>query len=257
MAVASQLSRHYEVRIVAHRLPGDELTQDWASPWACAGWVALGGTRPEQKMQLRALKHWLKLAEDHPESSVRRVRLTEVHDVGAQAADNLWYRDNVPGFELLDAAAVASEYGGDAKSGARYASVVLTPRKFLPWLRSQLEYSGVRFERIGKVAALSDLKYLGHDVLVNASGSESLVLTDVRDDKVTMDRTYITVVKSEYQEAFVRRSLGQYTYMFSRGDGTVAVGGISEPVREAVKGVEEVRAGVCDVSAPIRDGSSD
>lgn len=208
-------------------------------------------------MQLRALKHWLKLAQDHPESSVRRVRLTEVCDVGAQAADHLWYRDSVPGFELLDAAAVASKYGDDAKSGARYDSVVLRPKTFLPWLRSQLEKSGVRFERISKMAALSDLNHLGHDVLVNASGSESLVLTDVRDDKVTMDRTYITVVKSEYQEAFVRRSLGQYTYIFSRGDGTVAVGGISEPVTEAVKSVEEVRAGVCHPSSLIGDGNSD
>lgn len=257
MAVASQLPRDYQVRIVGHRLPGDEPTQDWASPWACAGWVALGGTRREQKMQLRALKHWLKLAKDHPESSVRRVRLTEVYDVGGQAADHLWYRDSVPGFELLDAAAVASEYGGDANSGARYDSVVLTPRIFLPWLRSQLEQSGVSFERICKVAALSDLKYLGHDVLVNASGSESLVLTDVRDDKATTDRTYITVVKSAYQEAFVRRSLGQYTYVFSRGDGTVAVGGISEPVCEAIKSMEEVRSGVRDFSPPICDESSD
>lgn len=257
MAVASQLPRHYQVRIVGHRLPGDEPTQDWASPWACAGWVALGGSRQEQKMQLSALKHWLKLAEDYPESSVRRVRLTEVYDVGAQAADHLWYRDGEPGFELLDAATVVSKYGGDANSGARYDSVVLTPRIFLPWLRSRLEQSGVGFERIGKVAALTDLKYIGHDVLVNASGSESLVLTDVRDDKVTTDRTYITVVKSEYQEAFVRRSLGQYTYMFSRGDGTAAVGDISEPICEAVKSVEEVRAAVCDFSPSIRDESSD
>lgn len=208
-------------------------------------------------MQLRALKHWLKLAEDHPESSMRRVRLTEVYDMGAQAADHLWYQDGVPGFELLDSVTVLSRYGGDAKSGARYDSVVLTPRIFLTWLRSQLEHSGVRFERIGKVAALSDLKYFGHDVLVNASGSESLVLTDVRDDKVTTDRTYITVVKSEYQEAFVRRSLGQYAYMFSRGDGTVAVGGISEPVCEAVKTVKEVRAAVCDPSLLIGEESSD
>lgn len=257
MAVASQLPRHYQVKIVGHRLPGDEPTQDWASPWACAGWVALGGAGREQKMQLRALEHWLKLAEDHPESSVRRVRLTEVYDVGAQAADHLWYRDSVPGFELLDAATVTSKYGGDAKSGARYDSIVLTPMIFLPWLRSQLEHSGVIFERISKVTALSDLKHLGHDVLVNASGSESLVLADVRDSRVTTDRTYITVVKSEYQDAFVRRSLGQYTYMFSRGDGTVAVGGVSEPVGEAVRSVEEVRAGVCDFSPPIRDQSSD
>lgn len=252
MAVASQLPRHYQVRIVAHRLPGDEPTQDWASPWACAGWIALGGTRREQNMQVRAFQHWLKLAEDHPESSVRRVRPTEVYDAGAQAADHLWCRNSVPGFELLDTAAEASKYGADAKSGARYDSVVLTPRIFLPWLRAQLEHCGVRFERVSKMAALSDLKYLGHDVIVNASGSASLILTDVRDDKVTTDRTYITVAKSEYQEVFVRRSLGQYTYVFGRGDGTVAVGGISEALCEAVKSVDEVRAGVCDPS-PLFD----
>ncbi|KAL1846866.1 hypothetical protein Daus18300_014124 [Diaporthe australafricana] len=195
-------------------------------------------------MQLHALKHWLKLAESHPESSVQRVRLTEVYDVDAQASDHLWYRDAVPGFELLDATAIASKYGRDGKSGASYDSVVLSPRIFLPWLRSQLENSGVRFERIGKVTALSELKYLGHDVLVNASGSGSLLLTDVRDDNVMTDRTYVTVVKSHYKEAFVQRSSAQYAYMFSRGDGTVAVGGISEPACEAVRSVEEVRANI-------------
>lgn len=82
-------------------------------------------------------------------------------------------------------------------------------------------------------------------------------MTDVCDDKVSTDRTYITVVKSGYREAFFPRSLGQYTYISSRGDETVAVGGISEPMCEAVKSLEEVRSGVCDFSSPIRDESSD
>lgn len=207
-------------------------------------------------MQLHALRHWLKLAESHPASSVRRVRLTEVYDVGAPGADHLWYRDGVPGFELLDAGGMASKYGGDARSGARYDSVVLNPKIFLPWLRRQLEDSRVVFERIGKVAALSELEPLGHDILVNSSGAASLILTDVRDDKVITDRTHVTIVKSDYREAFVRRSSGQYTYVFGRGDGTVVVGGTSEPVGEAVKDMDEVRADVCSPCLHIRDAST-
>lgn len=256
MAVATQLPRHYQVKIVGHCLPGDEPTQDWASSWACAGWVALGESQREQEMQLHTLRHWLKLAESHSESSVRRVRLTEVYDADAQAPNHLWYRDGVPGFELLGAVAVASKYGGDARSGARYDSVVLNPKIFLPSLRIQLEDPGVVFERIGMVAVLSELEHLGHDILVNASGAGSLTLADVRDDKVMMDRTYVTVVKSDYREAFVRYSSGQYTYVFSRGDGTVVVGGTSEPVSEAMKDMDEVRTDVCGPRLHIRDAST-
>lgn len=245
MAIASRLPKHNKITIVARDLPGDGPSQDWASPWACAGWVALGGSSPrEEQMQLDTLQHCLKLAEENPESSVRRVQLTDVHDVGIETAEGLWYHGRVPGYQVMDAE-TSKQHGGCPKVVVKYTSFVLSPTVFLPWLRNQLEAAGVQFQRIGTIKALSELKYLGHDVLINASGLASQTLADVKDEKVVMDRTYVTVVKSEYNEAFVRRTGGQYTYIFGRGDGAAAVGGISLPVSEEIMSVEEARGDVC------------
>ncbi|EAQ85425.1 predicted protein [Chaetomium globosum CBS 148.51] len=232
-------SKH-EITIVARDFPGDAPSQDWASPWACAGWVALGGSIPEQKMQLAALAYLRTLAAEHPESSVRQVKLTDVFGGGGgiKASDTgpagLWYNGRVPGFEVL-------EEGGDGvEARVRFASVVLTPAVFLGWLRKRLVERGVKFERIGEIKALGELAHLGHDVLVNASGGASRGLEDVRDAMVVTDRTYVTVVKSDFQEAFVHRGSGVYTYIFGRGDGTAVVGGVSEPASDPVKPWGEV-----------------
>ncbi|KAK4149487.1 hypothetical protein C8A00DRAFT_18831 [Chaetomidium leptoderma] len=234
----------HTITIAARNLPGDApRSQDWASPWACAGWVALGGASPrEEQMQLDALAYLRTLAVEYPESSVRCVELTDVFggELGvAGSVENrgaVWYKGRVPGFEVLQED--TKEGGGEVR--VRYGSVVLTPGVFLVWLRKRLEEGGVRFERIGEVKALGELAYLGHDLLINASGLASLTLEDVGDEKMVMDRTYVTVVKSEYQGAFVRRGLGVYTYIFGRGDGTAAVGGVSEPVQNEVKPMEEI-----------------
>ncbi|KAK3356881.1 FAD dependent oxidoreductase-like protein [Lasiosphaeria hispida] len=236
MAIASQLPKTCAITIVARDLPGDALSQDWASPWACAGWAALGGSPREQQMQLDALAYYRRLAASHPESGVRRAELTDLHDVGAESAEELWFRGRVPDFREQ------VEVGGKGGLGVSYGSAVLDPAVFLPWMRKQLEAEGVRFTRIGTVGALAELGYLGHDVLINASGLASRTLKDVGDDEVVMDRTYTTLVKSEYQAALIRRGAAEYSYYFGRGDGTAVLGGISEPVEGEVRSTASVRA---------------
>ncbi|KAI0529785.1 nucleotide-binding domain-containing protein [Xylaria digitata] len=232
MSIASQLPKDCDITIVARDLPGDAPSQDWSSPWACAGW-----------MQLDALSFCRKLAASHPESSVRINELTDVYDVGATSASELWYHDRVPGYEAVDAVRFA--LGEEEKSPAvavRYSSFVLTPPVFLSWLRGRLEDAGVKFRRIPAVTSLADLEYLGHDVLINASGCASSTLEDVKDEQVITDRTYVTLVKSAYDKSFVRRSAAEYTYIFGRHDGTAVLGGISEPIQNEVKSSAIIRA---------------
>ncbi|KAF4310827.1 putative FAD dependent oxidoreductase-like protein [Botryosphaeria dothidea] len=62
-------------------------------------------------------------------------------------------------------------------------SWVLTPTVFLPWLRGQLEAAGVAFKRV-EVRSLEDLKGMGHDVLINATGWGARYLGDVADRDV-------------------------------------------------------------------------
>ncbi|KAK0650025.1 hypothetical protein B0T16DRAFT_389967 [Cercophora newfieldiana] len=234
MTIASQLSKTYEVTIVARDLPGDAPSQDWASPWACAGWVALGGSPLEEQMQLDTLAIFRKLAAAHPESSVRCGELTDIYDESPGDAKTLWSCNRVPGFQELPA-----KEGGLA---VKYASIVVNPTNFLPWLRQQLEAAGVRFQRIPSIQALGDLAHMGHDVLVNASGAASQTLNDVQDNCIATDRTYTILIKSDYKDMFVRRSPGHaYFYVFGRHDGTAVIGGISVPVDEPIQSSESIR----------------
>ncbi|KAK4034825.1 hypothetical protein C8A01DRAFT_38700 [Parachaetomium inaequale] len=240
--ILSQNNPSHAITIVARDLPGDDPSQNWASPWACAGWVALGGTPLEQEMQLTALTFLRRLALDHPESSVRCVELTDIFPDGVKANDTspggVWFSGRVPDFEVI--------HDGSDGEGAKvkYGSAVLTPGVFLPWLKARLEERGVKFVRVAEVKALGELTCLGHDVLVNASGLASLTLLDVWDESVVMDRTYVCVVKSEYPFAHVKRGAGIYTYAFGRGDGTAALGGVSDSPVEEVKPTWTVRTDI-------------
>jgi hypothetical protein len=196
-------------------------------------------------MQLAALDYLRQLAIDHPESSVRCVELTEILPPGVTCANGtdtqggVWFAGRVPGFEVLD-----QGHGVAEGAKVRYGSVVLTPGVFLPWLGRKLEKGGVRFERAGEVGSLGELTGIGHGVLINASGLGSAKLADVRDEKMMSDRTYVTLVRSEFKEAFVKRGEGVYTYIFGRGDGTAVIGGVSEPVGMGVMPMKEIHEDV-------------
>ncbi|KAK4168162.1 D-amino-acid oxidase [Cladorrhinum sp. PSN259] len=237
LSTAYTLPKSAHIKILAANLPGDsDNSQEWASPHACAGWVALGGLTPlEEQMQLDSLAFLRKLALTNPESGVRRAKMTDIHDESPPNGQ-VWYKDRVPGYSETQ-----NEQGGLV---TRYESVVVDPSKLLVWLRNELENQGVEFKRIGKVESLRQVKMMaGGEVLINASGMGSRDLKDVGDEHVVGDRTYCVRVESKFTEMFVRRGKGhQYTYVFGRGDGTAVLGGVSVPVEEEVKTAEDVRA---------------
>ncbi|KAK5997676.1 D-amino-acid oxidase-like protein [Cladobotryum mycophilum] len=239
MAIASQLPRSYDITIVARDLPGDDRSQDWASPWANAGWVALGGSPAEERMQLDALAFFLKLAIAYPESSVHQTEITDLHEVGATTAEELWYRDRIPGFQKLEPHKILG--GEKTVLAVKYSSFTLDPSTFLPWMRTHLESTSVKFKRISTVKSLGELAHLGHDVLVNASGLASQTLSDVQDENLIMDRHYTILLKLDYKNSFVRRSGNEYTYGFGRSDGSLCLGGESDAVHDQLKSKESIR----------------
>lgn len=240
MAIAATLPKHCDITIVARDLPGDPESADWASPWAGAIWLGMDGSNPsEQKMQLDSLAYWLKLAALHPDSSVKSV---EMHDVMDHTPlDLVWYRNKVPNFRLL----TKEELPADAKLGVSYQSIVLTPAAFLPWMRQRLEANGVVFRR-ASVRSLADLKSMGHDILINASGSGPKNLSDIKDPNMVFVRGQTCLVKSDFDKAWIRRG-DHYTYHLPRGDGTAVLGGIKENGKSEVVFQENVKR---DVSAP-------
>ena len=222
MAIAASLPKNYDITIIARDLPGDPESRGWASPWAGAIWLGMADSSPaEQKMQLDSLASWWQLAAQHPESSVKRV---EMHDVMDHIPlEKVWYRNKVPQFRLM----TKEELPHDAKFGVSYGSIILTPTAFLPWMRNRLEAAGVKFQR-GVVRSLADLKGMGHDVLINASGDGPKHLTDVQDQNVVYVRGQTVLAKTKYPVAWIRRG-DDYTYHLARGDGTAVLGGIKEP----------------------------
>ena len=202
-------------------------------------------------MQLDALTFLRKLAVSHPESGVRITEITDVnHHI--DSVDNVWFRDkNLPGYRVVDDPQEKEAALRGAKGGVvvKYDSIVTNPGVLLPWLRKQLEESGVDFRRIPTVGSLAEVaEFLGlrgddDDILINASGLANMTLADVRDDKMICDRTYTTLVESDYKGSFLRRGpvKNVYTYFFGRGDGTAVLGGVSEAVDCEVRRKEGVR----------------
>lgn len=218
MAIASQLSRKYDVTIMARNLPGDPESYEWASPWAGAIWLGMADSNPaEQEMQLDSLAVLLKLARTNPESSVRQIEMLDLMDHNDMS--QVWYKNKVPNFRVLR----KEEMPEDAPFGVAYEATILSPMTFLPWLRRKLEASGVKFERVA-VTSLEALSGMDHDILINATGAGPLHLTDVQDKNVEEVRGQTVLVKSKYDKLFVRRGK-DYTYAMSRGDGTAILGG--------------------------------
>ena len=97
LAIASQLSRHHEITVIARDLPGDEPSIKWASPWAGANFVAGGcSSARERRMQMDAFTELWRLAIRHPESGVKRLPMEEFYD-NERSDDDLWFKDFIPG----------------------------------------------------------------------------------------------------------------------------------------------------------------
>jgi hypothetical protein len=200
-------------------------------------------------MQLDALAYLQRIALEHPDSGVRIVELTDVFGSGIaggveDTAEGVWFGGKVAGYEVLRE--------GSEGVMVRYGSVVALPVIFLPWLRKRLEAEGVKFERIEGVKALGELKTRGADVVINATGAGVMGLEDVKDGEMTVDRTHVTVVRSEFLGAYVHRGPGVYTYIFGRGDGTAVVGGTSEAVQKAARPKGQVHEDVSEYSTRCR-----
>ncbi|TPX15280.1 uncharacterized protein E0L32_004557 [Thyridium curvatum] len=221
MAVASMLSRSHKVTIVARDLPGDDETQNWASPWAGAVFLGLDGSTPrEQKMQHDTFAYLWALAASNPESSVRRIEMNDLQD--ETTLDKIWYRDLMPEFRVM----AKEELPQGCILGMSYKTVVITPPVFLSWLAQRLKDSGVTFVR-KSVDSLAELKGFGHDVLVNATGCGSKFLHDVSDHNVQQVRGQTILVKTDFNKIVMRHG-PDYTYVIPRLDGTAILGGIKQ-----------------------------
>lgn len=221
LAAASMLPRNYDVTVVARDLPGDSDTRGWSSPNAGAIFMGMAKcSEHDQKLQMDSFWVWWRQALQNPESSVRRIEMQDLID-GA-SLESVWYAGKFPEFRVMS----ADEMPKDADFGMSYQSIIITPSVYLVWLRRQLEASGVKFIR-AHVKSLSELRGMGHDVLVNATGTGAAHLRDVADPLMEEVRGQTILVKSPFDKIWARRGK-DYTYAFGRPDGTTILGGIKQ-----------------------------
>ncbi|KAF2090296.1 nucleotide-binding domain-containing protein [Saccharata proteae CBS 121410] len=228
LAIANHLAPHHEVTVIARDIPPlntmtlENQSLKWASPWAGACYIcSIPSTPLEQKMQLTTYPILLALASQDPSSSVRKISLHDLHDqVGLE---EIWYRDHMRDFRLLDASELPAGFAG---IGMSYTTVVLTPTVFLPWLRRRLEDQGVGFVR-REVSSLDDVRGYGHAVLVDASGWGAATMGGVGHEKVRKIRGQTHVVRTAYDKILMRQG-SQYTYCIPRLDGTAVLGGVKQ-----------------------------
>ncbi|KAI0188259.1 nucleotide-binding domain-containing protein [Astrocystis sublimbata] len=221
LSIAAILPKHYDITIISRNLPGDPDSQEWASPWAGAIWLGMAdSSEADQKRQLDAFAYFWNIAARYPESSVKKTDIIDIMD--HIPLEKVWYRDKLPGFRIL----TKDELPEGAPFGVAYTSWIVTPPVFLPWMRNRLEANGVKFKRVN-VRALSDLKEMGHDILINATGVGARYLEDVKDMQMTEVRGQTVLVKTNYPKIWTRRGK-DYTYHLPRGDGTAIIGGIKE-----------------------------
>lgn len=222
MGIASQLPKNAEITILGNFLPGDALDQRYVSQWAGAIWLGVHDSTPwEQEMQLNSFSELWRISERYPESGVRQIETTEIMDYGDPA--KVWYQGKVPGFRFM----TPSELPKGAKFGMVFQTLIITPPTFLPWFRQHLEKQGVKFHRT-YVKSLRDLRGMGHDVLINATGFGAMKLLDVDEKRITPVRQQnLRLRKDGYNRCYIRRGLDDYySTAFARGDGTIYMGGI-------------------------------
>ncbi|KAG5788110.1 hypothetical protein H9Q69_012828 [Fusarium xylarioides] len=226
----------YSVTIVARDLPGDDSSQQWASPWAGAGILP----HPDYKghdLQTESFKFYWALAHRDPTSGVQVVDVTEYYD-DRDDDSTIWYKRMAPKYRRLP----SEDLPPNAKIGFKYQSIAVNPAVFLPWIKAVLDKKGVRFIR-AEVKSIEEARsILGTKIIVNASGLGAFHLAS--DEKVVAVRGQTMLIESDSHEMVMFQG-SHYTYQIPRmySDGVI-VGGVSQPGNMDQKVDPEVRSDI-------------
>ncbi|CAJ0550005.1 Ff.00g099350.m01.CDS01 [Fusarium sp. VM40] len=226
LTIASQLPIDHRITIIGKHLPDDPVDFDYASLWAGACWVGVpDSSSQDQKLQLDAYSGLYRTASEHPDSGLRISEVKEVIEQGVHASpDAIWWQNKVQGFRFLK----PDELPERAAWGMAYSTIIISPQIFLKWLKTRLTARGVQFKRM-TVQDLHELKHLGHDLLINASGASTRFLPSISEKTLVPVRLQSLVIEKEWDQGFIYRGSGGYYFnIFGRPDGTCYVGGFKD-----------------------------
>ncbi|TPX37025.1 hypothetical protein SmJEL517_g00821 [Synchytrium microbalum] len=195
----------------------------YTSPKAGANWRSFveNGDERLQAYDEAAFKVLWSLAEI-PAAGIVRYPSFEYYK---QQRPNPWFARFIPGFRVLE----ANEIPDGFSYGYRYMTVGITVPVYLKFLLTMYTNLGGTLKH-GTVEHIQDL-YNGDDcdVVVNCSGIGAKTLGGVEDSDVYPTRGQIVIVKSPVLLTIMAVGAGRLqpetTYIISRNDGTVILGG--------------------------------
>ncbi|EIN13895.1 FAD dependent oxidoreductase [Punctularia strigosozonata HHB-11173 SS5] len=239
LTIAHVLSENEDIArrltIVARDMPEDLDSQAFASPWAGANWSPIGGfnERIHGWETLSFNKFW-----DMIPSGLVRELPSKVLYTSESMLSNIWYKDLVRKFRVLDSSELPSGTSPAIVAGVAFSTISVDPQTYLPWLKAELVKRGVTFVR-KKISSLGEAtSYAGPGgVLINASGLGARSLFGVEDLALHPIRGQTIIVHSPkaWNECLMVMGdqpspTGESTYIIPRTTpGVVLLGGTFQP----------------------------
>ncbi|BEI82561.1 hypothetical protein CcaverHIS002_0304290 [Cutaneotrichosporon cavernicola] len=202
--------RGYAVEVVARNLPGDNLDQDWASPWAGANWCPFGTDPRVCRWEAETLEVLRGLI---PTGLAMPLPITRFASTQAGLHNHC--------------------------VGVTFTSVSVNSPHYLEWLGAQCTALGVVLRR-ATLQSLAEAVRPNTAAVVNATGLGAGQLADVKDDLVEPIRGQIVVVRAPVKRCVMDATMNhptRSTYIIPRPNSgnQVICGGcyeVSSTVRE-------------------------
>ncbi|OBZ85612.1 D-amino-acid oxidase [Choanephora cucurbitarum] len=212
----------YSVTIIANHFPGDS-DIEYTSPCAGARWrtVAPNSDLRLQHYDAVSFKTFWELAKSHAaETGIMIVSAYDYYEHVTDDTKNPWFKGLVPTFQFID----KSELPKDIAIGYHYATVLVNPLVYLPWLLKQYLLLGGKHRR-QKINCISEAMDDDIDIVVNCTGVGARDLEGVNDKTVVPVRGQNVLIKAPHvrKAVYINTSKG-CTYIIPRSDGTVVLG---------------------------------
>ncbi|KAH8703488.1 putative D-amino acid oxidase [Talaromyces proteolyticus] len=222
-------SSNLDITIVAKHLPGDTSQTEYCSPQAGANWFTF-------QTEFNKFAHYdkvtferfIKIAEESPESGIKRfpLRVVSGHDV--RTTENPWFEELVGGVKDVP----KEELPEGAQQGMDLVTFMFNPNIYLHWLNARLIKAGVRilrrsYKHIDDV--MSDFPHAS--AVFNCTGLGARTLGGVQDEKGQTLLIAEPITPLKRMAIWTQPSLfgpNEFAHVFPRPlGGGVIIGGMS------------------------------
>ncbi|ORX57958.1 nucleotide-binding domain-containing protein [Hesseltinella vesiculosa] len=222
------LQNGHKVTLVSKWFPGDR-SIEYASPFAGAHWRTMAPNNDLllQKFDTVGYQKFLEFARTCPdETGVKTTPGIDYYDMLTPETENPWFKDVVENFSFVP----ANEFPyPEVKVGHRYTSLLINSPQYLTWLLRQVLAKGAQLKRQA-VESIHDVFDDSVDTVMNCTGLGALSLGGVEDRNMFPTRGQTILVQASHIKPTITciRN-GTFTYLIPRADGTLILGGTSQP----------------------------